>query len=210
MCPVTSAKRWCTNCHLLHRWKQTAPFSEALKNRVRTRTKSWHQTAPFSEALKNRVQTRAKSWRQSDPAGSVGAGFCWMKRLRTPTLKTLGIVNPATKRSPKTYFLQQHFGKPKFAHYIPPSRNLSRMELFIKGIDGALRAIGPVAPRSASHRSRSLDLRISNRRRSRRQRANRFQTEGGALTRGFHTARGAQQVQQAQQPQEAQQASVAS
>ena len=104
MCPVTSAKRWCTNCHLLHRWKQTAPFSEALKNRVRTRAKSWRQTAPFSEALKNRVRTRAKSWRQSDPAGSVGAGLCWMKRLQTPTFKTLGIVNPATKRSPKTYF----------------------------------------------------------------------------------------------------------
>ena len=26
---------WCTNCHLLHRWKLTAPFSEALKNRMR-------------------------------------------------------------------------------------------------------------------------------------------------------------------------------
>ena len=26
---------WCTNCHLLHRWKLTAPFSEPLKNRMR-------------------------------------------------------------------------------------------------------------------------------------------------------------------------------
>jgi len=97
----------------------------------------------------------------ANPAGHASPAACNRFRFREqgakPTFKPLGIVKPATKRSLKMYFLQQHVGQPKFAHYIPPSRDLSRLELFIKGIDAALRAIGPVAPRSASQWCQAME-----------------------------------------------------